>query len=626
MINCIAEIIRSAGAAASAGVSVIPIDHATKKPIGEWATAQKMIYPMHGQEDHWLAKGVQAYAAVGGAVSGNLLVIDFDVEGYFEQWLAAVSDFLPKLVLQETGGGGWQALFRSAVPVGGNEKLAWHPKPDSEQGREVAIETRGEGGYAIMAPSLHPSGNRYRWEQGDLTTLHTFGGASVEAMLMAARRLCSAPLTRQQQEQRTKATVPARKLASAGESVVDAFNRTTTIRDMLLSCGYTPSTQGRMLRPGANPDSVPGVILNDDGTSYHFSSNDILNDGHRHDAFDVYRVLKHGGDMKTAVRAAARELGIEFKPAVDGRAAEIVVSSPAKELDELLEDTISGKRRNIRFTMPIISRLTKALLPATATVLCGRAGSKKTWWLLSECIGWQRSGIPFSAYMLEEKRSWHLYRTLAILDGNSHLADDDWIRANPTETRAAKDKHRPFIEAFGKRIFTPDKDVTHDDLLAWARREAEQGSRIIAIDPVTLADGSTQKIWIDDKAFVSGLKRVQDKHGVSTLLVTHPKPGKHESPLDGIAGGQAYNRFTQTVMVLASHKSKPKAVYLPNIGGINEPRWMYQSVVLAKTRNGKGEGAEVAVEMDDATLKWREIGVSAGEVPKKELRNMPPQK
>ena len=63
------------------------------------------------------------------------------------------------------------------------------------------------------------------------------------------------------------------------------------------------------------PDSttgIPGVHIFENGRCYSHHANDPLNDGHCHDAFDVFRILEHGGDIKAAVKAAAEILGIKL--------------------------------------------------------------------------------------------------------------------------------------------------------------------------------------------------------------------------------------------------------------------------------------------------------------------------
>ena len=52
------------------------------------------------------------------------------------------------------------------------------------------------------------------------------------------------------------------------------------------------------------------MVIFEDGRAPRIFSHhaDLLSDGHCHDAFDVCRILEHGGDWTAAVKAAARDL------------------------------------------------------------------------------------------------------------------------------------------------------------------------------------------------------------------------------------------------------------------------------------------------------------------------------
>jgi Bifunctional DNA primase/polymerase, N-terminal len=52
--------------------------------------------------------------------------------------------------LARSGGGGWHLLF---APTGAGSPGAVLP----------GVDWRGQGGYVLVAPSVHPSGHRYRW-------------------------------------------------------------------------------------------------------------------------------------------------------------------------------------------------------------------------------------------------------------------------------------------------------------------------------------------------------------------------------------------------------------------------------------------------------------------------------
>lgn len=290
------------------GISVIPIDHRTKKPKGEWKEFQGRRAEAR-EVKAWFGESVKAMAAVCGSISGGLLVLDFDVAGFYEDWAREVGALAHGLPVQRTGGGGQQVFLRCPSP-GGNLKLAWAPNAEAASGREVAIETRGEGGYVVIPPSLHPTGGTYRWlnVNGELV-IPVVAQAVTDALLAAARKLCQAPFTRQEreeQEKRMAAARPRQRSGGAEVSVIDTFNANHDIETMLLSYGYT--RRGKyLIRPGGKGSSVWIT----DNRSFHFSSNDPLSGSHLIDPFEAFCKMEHGGDAKKAVKAASALLGLQ---------------------------------------------------------------------------------------------------------------------------------------------------------------------------------------------------------------------------------------------------------------------------------------------------------------------------
>ena len=303
------------------GVSLVPCSARTKQPDGDllprdedgkptWKPYQDKPATAATVEG-WFRRGCQSVAAVGGKVSGGLLVIDFDEARFYEAWKVQVGSLADGLPVQRTGreGGGYQVYLRCDEP-GGNSKLAWIPDETEETGRKCAIETKAEGGYAVMPGSLHPSGRRYEAIQGDFANIPTVPQAVADALIAAARKLDEAPLTRKQMEARQKAakTSDKHRAGSNGQaSVIDAYNERTTIQAELKARGYVQAGD-RWKRPGGKSLSV----YVSEGRSFHHSSNDPLNDEHYHRPFDVFCEYEHGGDCKAAVKAAAVLLGMKL--------------------------------------------------------------------------------------------------------------------------------------------------------------------------------------------------------------------------------------------------------------------------------------------------------------------------
>lgn len=118
---------------------------------------------------------------------------------------------------------------------------------------------------------------------------------------------------------------PARfNAGGGGDSVIAQYNLQRNVADLLKRFGYHISASGKYFtRPNKNPrDGVSGMI-NDDGSAYSFSVNDAMRvekNGHVYTfrAFDVLCAIGHDGDVRAAVAAAARELGLQHTPRAFG--------------------------------------------------------------------------------------------------------------------------------------------------------------------------------------------------------------------------------------------------------------------------------------------------------------------
>jgi hypothetical protein len=78
---------------------------------------------------------------------------------------------------------------------------------------------------------------------------------------------------------------------------IRVFNERHSIHEVLSSHGYKQKGK-RYIRPGST-SGIPGIVLIDDNHIYSHGG-DVLADGHKHDAFDVYRLLACGGAWRQA--------------------------------------------------------------------------------------------------------------------------------------------------------------------------------------------------------------------------------------------------------------------------------------------------------------------------------------
>ena len=308
-----------------------------------------------------------------------------------------------------------------------------------------------------------------------------------------------------------------------------------------------------------------------------------------------------------------RPAGLPAHPGASPTSATITApdDADADGLAQLLDDTISGKRRAIPWPWPALSRVTKALLPGTLTVLCGSAGSKKSMLMSQCCLHWLDRGVPFAVFHLEEDRAFHLHRALAQLARNAEILNDDRLRGSGDGARASLAEHRAVLDELAKRITDAPASLPKlSDLTDWVRDRAKAGARVLAIDPVTAAD-SGREPWLEDRKFVLETKAILREYGASLVLVTHPRSAgaKDVDRLDSLAGGKAFNRFTQTVLWIESVKPGKEYTVRANGAGMREAAKPDLVVHICKARNGCGHGWRAAYRFDSGALLADELGI-----------------
>ncbi len=321
--NPLEETVRAAAIAArEADLCVLPAKRKDKRPaIPKWKQYQERL-PSKEQVSRWFKQPREAMCIVGGAVSGNLEIIDFDLGGEaFEPWSKAVEsiapDLLDRLGVESTPSGGFHVAYRSVDPVAGNTKLAQRRievasansiviggkefVPRQEPSGKwvvtlVLIETRGEGGLFLCAPS-----GGYRLIVGDLCNLPVISAEERQILLDCARALDEIP------KPIVGASSAARD-ASSGPRPGDDFNHRGDPRPILIKHGWTlvvPGENEYWCRPGKNR-GTSATLKN--GVLYVFSTNAAPFEAEKgYSPFAVYALLEHNGDFTAAASALRAE-------------------------------------------------------------------------------------------------------------------------------------------------------------------------------------------------------------------------------------------------------------------------------------------------------------------------------
>lgn len=127
------------------GWSVIPVG-ADKKPLVEWKKYQTERATREEVTGWFTKKSTVNLGIITGKIS-NLVVVDIDPRhGGRRDALIGY-----ETVIVETGGGGWHYYFKYKEGI------------QNFAGIAEGIDIRGDGGYVIAPPSMHSSGNQYKW-------------------------------------------------------------------------------------------------------------------------------------------------------------------------------------------------------------------------------------------------------------------------------------------------------------------------------------------------------------------------------------------------------------------------------------------------------------------------------
>ena len=348
-----------------------PKQDGTKAPLAEWKAYQSER-PSSVQMSEWYDRYTQSGVGVlCGQVSGNLEMLELegrvandsgfmqDIEmnlydaGLLELWESLLDGYS-----EWTPSGGLHLLYRIADhPVPGNTKIASRPKdPAHYTGKdreviarspravimETLIETRGEGGYVVVAPSqgsVHPTGNP--WTRGHLSEygqVPTITWEQREA-LVAALGAFDVPRPRE------SAPIPAPKpqvpMVGSALRVGDDFNLRADWSDILQPHGWTFHHQEGQTRywerPGGSTTGGHSASTGravDGDRLYVWSSATVFPTEEPISKFAAYTELEHDGDYRAATKALAAQGYGEPMPVRRQEFGNFVPTFPGHEPDE----------------------------------------------------------------------------------------------------------------------------------------------------------------------------------------------------------------------------------------------------------------------------------------------------
>ena len=302
------QLLQSALAFLASGCSIVPAkSDGSKAPIGSWKKWQSER-PDAKQLAEWFSDSkVQGFGIVTGAVSGNLEMLE--VEGRavaagmveeirdlaFASGLGEIWNVISTGYVEMTPSGGFHWLYRIAdEPVPSNTKFA------HDKNNECLAESRGEGGFVVVAPSAgttHPSGKPWVLINGSPALIPMLSWEEREAIVNCFRLFDETPTV----ETIKEAIKP--KDESQGKSPGDDYNDRATWDEILIPRGWSKvyiakSGVTYWRRPGKDIGNSATTGRNDGDNLYVFSTSTSFQVAKPYSKFAALTHLEFKGDFK----------------------------------------------------------------------------------------------------------------------------------------------------------------------------------------------------------------------------------------------------------------------------------------------------------------------------------------
>jgi putative DNA primase/helicase len=295
--------------------------------------------------DEWWGNGSPyGIALICGAVSGNLEMVELEGRAASREMITEVVnrcdelgvghiwDLLngPEGYSEMSPSGGLHLLYRiTDNQVPGNTKIARRPATDEElatkpdEKLKVLAETRGEGGYVIVAPTsgtCHPSGEawvRINGEYGTLPGITWYERCQLHRALQLAldksEPFPSVPVASQAPVV-LPSVPPFPGLSTTGLSPGDDYENKVSWTEILEPHGWRIESvrngETFWTRPGKDPrqgSSATTGYANDRERLYVFSTSTLFTTETPYTKFAVYALLNHGGDYSAAAADLRRQ-------------------------------------------------------------------------------------------------------------------------------------------------------------------------------------------------------------------------------------------------------------------------------------------------------------------------------
>jgi len=283
----------------SCGLSLIRITNGKKTPHYILGKKHTLLDKRSStsEVEKWIGLGIKNWALANGAVSMNLVTLDFDekhYEGLFDLFYKRLSDdqrdIIDKCVISKTINNGTHVRY-----------LTYHPHPTTKLSMrliggkfETTSEVRGQGSYALIPPY-----DGYSIISGDITNIPKIADKFHEEFLDILRTFNE---TTEEHVTRYEST---NTNSFNGSRPGDIFSKNTSWNEILEPFGWIEDSKNHWRRPGKNNNGGISATTNHDGKPmfYVFSSSAHPFESNKgYSKFSVYTILNHNGDFKKSAK------------------------------------------------------------------------------------------------------------------------------------------------------------------------------------------------------------------------------------------------------------------------------------------------------------------------------------
>jgi putative DNA primase/helicase len=181
-------------------LSIFALRPRSKKPLLTSWEPYKTKYASSEQIQEWFSNGraINNIAIVTGKISS---IIAFDIDGkeaneHFNNVIESLDDDGLRTALKctlciKTGRGNTNIVigFRLEDYTSADDKITnsvlWRSEKEDAEHNEIRL--KGEDGYIVAPPSIHPNGNRYEITSGSILTITALSKAQINKLISAIR-------------------------------------------------------------------------------------------------------------------------------------------------------------------------------------------------------------------------------------------------------------------------------------------------------------------------------------------------------------------------------------------------------------------------------------------------------